>query len=127
MSRVASDVFSDPQMGALALAHSKIALASFSRAQELEADGIGVGISARAGFDPYGAARFLTAMGRNAELRQTATAASIALLDFLSSHPATPDRIRTRAPMRASTPRPAPARATRTGYLGGIDGLVLWR
>ena len=48
---------------------SKIALASFSRAQEFEADGIGVGISARAGFDPYGAARFLTAMGRNAELQ----------------------------------------------------------
>ncbi len=72
VSRVASDVFNDPQMGAMALARSKIALASFSRAQELEADGVGVGISARAGFDPYGAVRFLTAMGRNAELRKPA-------------------------------------------------------
>src|SRR6476469_4511834 len=60
VSRVASDVFNDPQMGAMALAKSKIALASFSRAQELEANGVGVGISARAGFDPYGAVRFLT-------------------------------------------------------------------
>jgi len=44
-------------------------MASFSRAQEFEADGIGVGISARAHFDPYGASRFLTSMERNAELR----------------------------------------------------------
>src|SRR4051794_12046393 len=72
VSRVASDVFNDPQMGAMALAKSKIALASFSRGQELEADGIGVGISSRAGFDPYGAVRFLNSMGRNADLRPTA-------------------------------------------------------
>ena len=74
---------------------SKIALASFSRAQELEADGVGVGISARAGFDPYGAVRFLTAMGRNAELRQAANnGVDPRFLDFLSSHPATPDRLK---------------------------------
>ena len=69
VSRVATDLLADPQLGALALAKSKIALASFSRAQEFEADGIGVGISARAGFDPYGAQRFLTSMGRNAQFR----------------------------------------------------------
>jgi predicted Zn-dependent protease len=60
-------MLSDPQVaqvGAMALARSKLVLASFSRAQEFEADGIGVGIAARAGFDPYGAARLLTAMGR---------------------------------------------------------------
>jgi predicted Zn-dependent protease len=36
-----------------------------TRKKMLEADGIGVGISARARFDPYGAARFLAAMERN--------------------------------------------------------------
>jgi len=69
VSRVVQDVLSDPETGALALAKSKIALASFSRAQEFEADGIGVGIAARAGYDPYGAVRFLTSMGRNSELK----------------------------------------------------------
>jgi predicted Zn-dependent protease len=53
---VANGVLSDPDVGALALAKSKIALASFSRAQEFDADAMGVGIAARAGFDPYGGA-----------------------------------------------------------------------
>ena len=94
VSRVASDVLADPQMGALALAKSKIAIASFSRAQELEADGIGVGISSRAGYDPYGATRFLTSMGRNAELKAATAKIDPHSLDFLSSHPATPERVR---------------------------------
>jgi len=123
VSRVASDVFNDPQMGAMALARSKIALASFSRAQELEADGVGVGISARAGFDPYGAVRFLTAMGRNAELRQPANnGVDQRFLDFLSSHPATPDRLKiARANARQYT-APGDARDKET-YLAGIDGV----
>jgi predicted Zn-dependent protease len=89
VNRVASDVLGDPQTSALALAKSKIALATFSRGQEFEADGIGVGISSRAGFDPFGATRFLTSMGRNAELRAGAKA-DPRTQEFLSSHPATP-------------------------------------
>ena len=124
VSRVASDVFNDPQMGAMALARSKIALASFSRAQELEADGVGVGISARAGFDPYGAVRFLTAMGRNAELRQpTNNGVDPRFLDFLSSHPATPDRLKiARANARQFT-APGDVARDKEGYLAGIDGM----
>src|SRR5260370_34348160 len=61
--RMVTGVLSDPEVGALALAKSKIALASFSRAQEFEADGIGVGLAARAGYDAYGASRFLTSLG----------------------------------------------------------------
>src|SRR6478752_6650385 len=95
VSRVVQDVLSDPETGALALAKSRIALASFSRAQEFEADGIGVGIAARAGYDPYGAVRFLSSMGRNSDLKP---AAQVRLdpraPDFLSSHPATPERVR---------------------------------
>ena len=116
VSRVASDVFNDPQMGALALARSKIALASFSRAQELEADGVGVGISARAGFDPYGAVRFLTAMGRNAELRaarQQRRRPALPRLPLLASR-RRPTGSRSRAPMRASSPRRATCARDRT-------------
>ena len=125
VSRVASDVLGDPQMGALALAKSKIALASFSRAQEFEADGIGVGISARAGYDPYGATRFLTSMGRNAELkpRPPRHRSALARLPLLASGDA---RAREQcaaqcAPIRRARRR---RRATRTSYLASLDGLV---
>src|SRR5580698_10589819 len=68
-TRVLSDMGNDPDITALALAKNKLTLASFSRIQEFEADGIGVSIAARAHFDPFGAARFLSAMERNAELK----------------------------------------------------------
>jgi predicted Zn-dependent protease len=93
-SRVLTNFGGDPEASALALARSKLKLASFSRAQEFEADAIGIGMAARAGYDPYGAVRFLTSMERNAGIkpRQTSTI-NPGAPDFLSSHPATPERI----------------------------------
>src|SRR6185437_12210926 len=92
-TRAVADVGNDPDITALALAKTKLTMATFSRGQEVEADGIGVGISARAHFDPYGAARFLTAMERNAELKAGKASADPRVQDFLSSHPATPERV----------------------------------
>ena len=126
-SRVATDLLNDPQMGALALARSKIALASFSRAQEFEADGIGVGISARAGFDPYGAQRFLTAMGLNAQLKAPPSRnPDQRPPDFLSSHPSTPERIRNARVNARQYVGPGVGRyeKDKTEYLALIDGLV---
>jgi predicted Zn-dependent protease len=124
ISIVVNDVLSDPDAGALALAKSKLTLASFSRAQEFEADGVGVGISSRAGFDPFGASRFLTDMQRHADLKSGGTGDPRAL-DFLSSHPATPDRVRNaQANARQySGPGVAGDRA-RSDYLDSIDGIV---
>jgi predicted Zn-dependent protease len=124
VNRVANDVLGDPQLGALALARSRIALASFSRAQELEADGIGVGISARAGFDPYGAARFLNSMGRNAELRAAGAKIDPRAIDFLSSHPATPDRVKNARLNARQFTAPGPGEREKALYLETIDGLV---
>ena len=59
VTRVVTDMSNDPDLTALALAKTKLTMARFSRVQEFEADGIGVSISARAHFDPYGASRFL--------------------------------------------------------------------
>ena len=129
-NRVFTDVVSDPEAGALALAKSKLALATFSRAQEFEADAIGVGIAARAGYDPYGAARFLSSMERNSELKPRQSGAiNPSAPDFLSSHPATPERITNAvanarqysAPAAASSQDPAQAKET---YLANIDGIV---
>jgi predicted Zn-dependent protease len=119
----ANDLLGDPQVGAMALARSKIALASFSRSQELEADAIGVGIAARAGFDPLGASRLLTAMGRNAELRALGHAAEARSLEFLSSHPATPERVKN-AEDRTRQFSAGRAQRDKAAYLASIDGMT---
>jgi predicted Zn-dependent protease len=126
VTRVFTDLGSDPETSALALAKSKIKLASFSRAQELEADGIGVGIAAHAGFDPYGAVRFLTSMGRNAELKTNAsgqTHIDPRAADFLSSHPATPERIKNAQASAQQLAGSAGARE-KADYLSALDGMI---
>lgn len=121
---VVNKVLSDPETGALALAKSKIALASFSRSQEFEADGIGVGISARAGFDPYGAERFLVSMGRHSELKPPSTGTELLTLDFLSSHPSTPDRVKNAVTHARQHSAPGAGEKEKIDYLGAVDGLV---
>jgi predicted Zn-dependent protease len=124
VNRVATDLLSDPQLGALALAKSKIALASFSRAQEFEADGIGVGISARAGYDPYGAQRFLSSMGLNSALRARSANIDPRAPDFLSSHPATPDRVSNVQANARQFTGPGSGERERNEYLAVLDGLI---
>lgn len=118
---------SDSSSGSpLSLARSKIiragTLASFSQKQEMEADTLGVGIAARAGFDPMGASRLLNSMERNAELHGAHdTRAS----DFMSTHPSTPERVRN---VKAVAQRLAAAPGARkerdkAAYLASINGM----
>jgi len=124
-SSVVNDVLSDPQEGALALARSKIKFATFSRSQEFEADGIGVAIAARAGYDPFGASRFLTSMGRNADLRAGGTGTDIRSPDFFSSHPATPERVKNAQTTARQYSAPGTAgERDRAAYVASLDGLV---
>jgi predicted Zn-dependent protease len=119
-----NDLLSDSQVGAMALARSKIALASFSRSQEFEADGIGVGIAARAGFDPFGASRLLNSMGRNAELYAASRGGDTRSLDFLSSHPATPERVKNAADSARQFPATSRVHRDKAAYLGSLDGMT---
>ncbi|MPZ41493.1 MAG: M48 family metalloprotease [Rhizobiales bacterium] len=115
----------DPDMHALALAKSKIALATFSRSQELEADGIGVGIAARAGYDPFGAVRFLSSLERQAGLRPAGQGSGDARMpDFVSSHPATPERVRNAQINARQFSGPGSGDRDRKAYLAGIDGML---
>jgi predicted Zn-dependent protease len=125
VSRVVNDLLPDSQQGALALAKSKITLASFSRAQEFEADGIGVGIAAKAGFDPYGAERFLSAMGQNADFKTAVqTRIDPRAPDFLSSHPATPERVKNAESQARQFGAPGGGERDRAEYLAAIDNMV---
>jgi predicted Zn-dependent protease len=124
VTRVVTDMSSDPELTALALAKTKLTMASFSRIQEFEADDMGVGISARAHFDPYGAARFLTSMERNAELKVGKPSFDPRTQDFLSSHPATPERIERAQTTARQYTSPENTERDREEYLATIDNIV---
>lgn len=124
VSHVVTEMGTDPDLSALALAKSKLTMANFSRAQEFEADGIGVGISARAHFDPYGAARFLAAMERNAALKAGKPSLDPRSQDFLSSHPATPERVQNAQANARQYNAPPQGERDRETYLDAIDNIV---
>jgi len=124
VTRVVTDMSNDPDLTALALAKTKLTMASFSRQQEFEADGIGVGIAARAHFDPYGAARFLTSMERNAALKVSKTSLDPRAQDFLSSHPATPERVQNAQAAARQYTSPEDSERDRETYLAAIDNIV---
>jgi predicted Zn-dependent protease len=123
INRDTSDVLADPYLGALALAKSKIALATFSRAQEFEADSIGIGIAARAGFDPEGAARFLTSLDRNAHLKPNDGRNDPQLLDFVS-HPANPERVDNAQATARQRRAASGGERDREAYLASVDSLI---
>jgi predicted Zn-dependent protease len=123
-ARVVTEMGNDPEITAFTLAKGKLTMANFSREQELQADDMGVAISAHAHFDPYGASRFLTSMERNAELKAGRSSLDPRAQDFLSSHPATPERVaRARTSARQYT-SPENAERDREDYLGTIDNMV---
>ena len=124
VTQVMTDMANDPDTQALALAKSKLTLAGFSRAQEFEADGIGVGISARANFDPFGASRFLSAMERNAALKAGRSPLDPRSQDFLSSHPATPERVQNAQANARQYSSPDAGERERDAYLAAIDNIV---
>ena len=124
VTRVMNEMSNDPELTALALAKTRLTLASFSRAQEFEADGIGVGISAKAGFDPYGAARFLTSMERNAAMKAPRSNLDPRSMDFLSSHPATPERVQNAQANARQYVSPEARERDRETYLAAIDNIV---
>ena len=121
VSQAVSDV--DPDSGQLALASSQRTLATFSQQQELEADAMGVKTIGKAGYDPFAAARFLTAMAQYADFKS-----SLALRDrrpdFLSSHPSTPQRVEFAERAARQFGAPGVGDVDRDRYLDGIDGMV---
>jgi predicted Zn-dependent protease len=123
VSQVVTDVLNDDNAGRLALQSSQRSLASFSRQQELEADAIGVKTIGRAGYDPFAAARFLSAMGNFATYK-TVQGGGDKRPDFLATHPSTPERID--FAMRAARQFGAPGVGSVDSdhYLDGVDGMI---
>src|SRR5919199_4922681 len=121
---VVSKIVAAPQPAKTAVNSSRTRLAGFPRQQEFEADSIGIGTIARAGYDPEGSVRFLVAMSREATLdRLDPRADERKNADFLASHPSTPERIQKAASAAASYGSGA-RRIGREAYLDALDGML---
>ncbi len=120
----AATVIQSRQKGEQLESTSALSLAGFSRQQELEADKIGIRAAARAGYDPFGASRFLTALGRASELRNEMTGQKSDKPDLLSSHPSTPERIAGALSEARQIGAPGVGDVARAPYLAAIDGMA---
>jgi predicted Zn-dependent protease len=82
-------------------------------------------VIARAGYDPYGASRFLEALGRSVDLRQSLLGrnTSAEKPDILSTHPSTPERIAKAVAVARQLSAPGIGDVGRERYLAAIDGI----
>jgi predicted Zn-dependent protease len=98
---------------------------SYSRDHEYEADALSIRYLAKAGYDPYATAKFLTILNQSMQLEaQMAGSKNAQQPGFFDSHPMTPDRV-ARAQALADQEQKNPnATFDREGYLRAIDGTV---
>ncbi len=122
-TKVVSDVLGDSPAAKVALVRGKLRLAQFSRNQELEADAIGIKSVGEAGYDPYAASRFLQSMSAYTDFRSI-SGATDASLDFLATHPNTPQRIELALRHARQFGPPGVGTRDRDSFLAGIDGLL---
>ena len=124
-TRVNAQVLGREQAAEEAEARSKLGVARFSRQQEFEADHIGIKDVANAGYDPYGAARFLTALGEWSALRASISGGGTAdRPDMMATHPSTPERVAQAVAEARQFGPPGGGSIGREAYLAAIDGLA---
>ncbi|HEY8160754.1 MAG TPA: M48 family metalloprotease [Methylocystis sp.] len=122
----AASVIQSRQKGEEERSKQRLSVASFSRQQELDADETGVKVIAKAGYDPYGAARFLTALGRSSDLRAAlyGKRKDSAAFDIMSTHPSTPERVARAVGIARQIGAPGIGSRDRAGYLAAINGVA---
>jgi predicted Zn-dependent protease len=102
---------------------SALALAPYSRSQETKADEIGQQLAAESGWNPSGISTFVHTLSREQEL----AGQDPDRVSFLSTHPASPERIaRTAERAQTLTPaRRAPIAKGHADFLHRLDGLLV--
>ncbi len=103
--------------------HSMGELAAYGRDQEREADRLGQGLSALAGYSPEGMVTFM----RDLEYMERLQLGMSRLPSFFDTHPVTSERVATAA-ARARVirwERVEPIAGDRNGYLRRVEGLII--
>ena len=103
-----------------------LAISSYSREQESEADQLGMRYMTRAGYDPDGMVTFLATLREQSRLEAEMDGRSPDSVDrfnMTATHPRTIDRVR-EAQRLAAAQRPANAVLGRDAFLDTIDGLL---
>lgn len=122
----AANVIQSRQRGEEVESSEKQSIASFSRQQELEADQIGIKSIAKAGYDPYGAVRFLKTLEQASAMRAAliGQGASSSKPDIMATHPATPERIAQATNVARQIGAPGVGTTDRAAYLSAIDNMM---
>jgi len=105
---------------------AQLALLSYSRGQESQADGLGLRYMGRVGYDPDGSVRMLVTLGAatNLEAKKTGQDPN-ATPNWARTHPLTSTRISDQqARVDAMIPKPANPATNANAYLNAIDGML---
>ncbi|MCI4678013.1 M48 family metalloprotease [Rhodoblastus acidophilus] len=121
----AARVIESRQKGDEVQATAARTIASYSRLQEFEADRIGITVIARAGYDPFGASRFLSSLARSSQMRaELIGQKDSGAPDILATHPSTPERIAASLQVARQFGAPGIGGVARQPYLNAIDGMI---
>lgn len=100
-------------------------LLSYSRNQEFEADNLGVGYIASAGYDPMAAASLLSSLGAATALDDRLNGRDQrSIPNWARSHPLSEDRVRRASSQAQRYRRPGAVARNRDQYLAVIDGML---
>jgi predicted Zn-dependent protease len=115
----------DRDTAQIAQTGSQLALSSFSREHEYQADALGVRFIARSGYDATASADLLAQLEHDEDLRNRiqGTGGQSAGADFFASHPRAADRVARARQLAQQQPASGDERG-REAYLRAVDGML---
>lgn len=120
---VLSAAVNDPGITRAAGLGSELALKSYSRTQEFQADELGIRYLSRAGYDPFASAKFLDKLDRLTKYDARVEGKQAGGGGYFATHPQTDDRV-VRATQIGRVYQSEGAANNRDAYLQAIDGLT---
>jgi predicted Zn-dependent protease len=122
LATIAAAVLGGSQVAQMANLGASAWVSGFSRAQENEADSLGMGYSLAAGYDPRAAAWMLQALDRVATVEGKQNLERGGTASIFSTHPVTAERVQRVARAAAATGRTGVV--NHDAFLSAIDGMT---